>query len=488
MTKTRTAFRAALITGASLLATAGAAMAQDAAPAPRSPQEAEARIAALEAQLATLAQQVADLKAATAASLKDVRATQSATAVSIAAGRPTIASGDGAFSATLHAVMQLDAAQYYQDKGLPAALGNARDLNSGTNFRRARIGLDGKFYRNFEYNAVFDFGGAGTDGPGALQELWVQYNYAPLKLRVGVFAPNVGLEDAASPNGSLFPERPSGSELARGLAGADRRIALQGQALGERWLVSGAITGAKTGDGQTFDEQLAYLGRVAYVPFKGQDWLIHVGANASKVVTPAQTAVGGPYGVTIGDRPELRVDGTQLITTGAIDAAGARHFGAEAAAQAKNLLIQGEYFDIAIDRRNPAAGVNDPKFKAWYVEGSWVLSGEARRYNPNTFAFDAPAITAPFDPKKGQWGAWELAARYSVADLNYHELAAVAADRVRGGEQTIVSVGLNWFPNPVTKFSLGYYDVKIDRLDPAGGAVPLSQDYQVINLRSQYAF
>lgn len=486
MTKTCIAFRVALIAGASLLATAGAASAQDAEP--RSPAEAEARIAALEAQLATLAQQVADLKAATAASLKDVRAAQSATAVSIAAGKPTIASGDGAFSATIHAVMQLDAAQYYQDKGLPAVLGNARDLNSGTNFRRARIGVDGKFYKNFEYNALLDFGGAGTDGQGALQELWVQYNYAPFKVRVGAFAPNLGLEDAASTNGSLFPERPSGSELARGLAGADRRIALQGQALGERWLLSGAITGAKAGDGQTFDEQLGYLGRVAFVPFKGPDWLVHVGANASKVVTPAQTAVGGAYNVAVSDRPELRVDGTQLITTGAIDSTGARHYGFEAAAQKKNLLIQGEYFDIAIDRRNPASGATDPKFKAWYVEGSWVLTGEARRYNANNFAFEAPAIAHPFDPKKRQWGAWELAARYSVADLNYHERATLAADRVRGGEQKITTIGINWFPNPVTKFSLGYYDVSIDRLDPAGGAVPLSQDYQVVNLRSQYAF
>jgi phosphate-selective porin OprO/OprP len=78
---------------------------------------------------------------------------------------------------------------------------------------------------------------------------------------------------------------------------------VQGQALGERWLVSGAITGAKAGDGQTFDEQLGYVGRVAFVPLKGYDWLVHVGANASKVATPAQTTVGGAYAVTVSDRP-----------------------------------------------------------------------------------------------------------------------------------------------------------------------------------------
>ena len=484
-THTKFAFRAALIAGASLLATAGAASAQTAPSA----EETAARIAALEAQLAVLQQQVADLKAATAASFKDVRATQSATSVSIAGGKPTIASGDGAFSATLHGVMQLDAAHYFQDKGLPAVIGNARDLNNGTNFRRGRLGVDGKLAKNFEYSILLDFGGSGTDGSTALQELYLQYNYAPFKVRVGAFAPNLGLEDAASTNGSLFPERPSAAEAARGLAGADRRIALQTQAVGERWILSGAITGAKAGDGQTFDEQVGYLGRLAGTPFRGQDWLIHVGANASVVATPAQTtALSGAYPITIQDRPELRVDGQSLIGTGAIDAKGARHYGLELAAQKKNLLIQGEYFDYKIDRRNPAAGVSDPKFTGWYVEGGWVLTGEARKYTTSNFAFDAPAIANPFDPKKGKWGAWELAARYSVLDLNHHENAALAADRVRGGEQTIWTAGLNWFPNSVTKFSLDYLDVDIDRKDPAGGLVPLSQSYQAVNFRSQFAF
>ncbi|WP_421736329.1 OprO/OprP family phosphate-selective porin [Caulobacter sp.] len=484
MTTTKTALRVALIAGVSFLTMAGAASAQTASPA-----DAEARIAALEAQLSALSSQIADLKAATAASLKDVRATQSATTVSIAGGKPTIASGDGAFSATFHGVMQLDVAQYYQDKGLPAVIGNARDLNSGTNFRRGRLGVDGKAFKVFDYGILLDFGGAGTDGATVLQELYLQYNYAPFKVKVGAFAPNVGLEDAASTNGALFPERPSAAEAARGLAGADRRISLQAQTVGERWILSGAVTGAKAGDAQTFDEQLGYVLRFAGTPLKGEDWLIHAGVNASGVITPAQTtALTGAYGVTLQDRPELRVDGQQLVSTGSVDATGAQHYGLELAAQKKNLLIQGEYFDYKIERRNAAAGVSDPKFTGWYIEGGLVLTGETRKYNTGTFAFDAPTIAKPFDLKKGQWGAWELAARYSVLDLNHHENAVLAADRVRGGEQTISTVGVNWFPNSVTKFSLDYLDVSIDRKDPAGGLVGLSQDYQAVNFRSQFAF
>jgi phosphate-selective porin OprO/OprP len=486
MTTTQTALRTALIAGASLLAMTSAAHAQT-----LTPEQQQARIEALEAQIQALSGQISDLKAATAASLKDVRTAQSATTVSVANGKPSITSGDGAFSANIHAVMQLDATWYNQDSNLPAnAVG--RDLNSGTNFRRARLGVDGKAFKAFDYGILLDFGGSGTDGAGQLQEIYLQYNYAPFKVKVGAFAPNLGLEDAASTNGSLFAERPSAAEAARGLAGADRRISLQAQAVGERWIVSGAVTGAKAGDGATFDEQLGYVGRVAFNPFKGYDWLTHVGVNASRVAQPGQTALPGGttplgrYPITVEDRPELRTDGTRLVSSGAIDSSGARHYGFELAAQKKNFLIQGEYFDIALDRRNRAANVTDPKFSGWYVEGGWVLTGEQRKYNPANFAFDAPAIDKPFDPKKGQWGAWELAARYSVLDLNHHEYATVAADRVRGGLQEIATFGVNWFPNGVTKFSLDYLDVDVDRRDAAG--LQIGQSYKAVNLRSQYAF
>jgi phosphate-selective porin OprO/OprP len=486
-------FRSALLASAAAmsLAWAGAAAAQDvpqqtAQPDPPRDPTAE-RLAALETQLGDLQAQISDLKAQQAAGIGDVRATQQATTVSITNGKPTIASGDGQFSATFHGVMQLDTAIYSQDKSLPASVTTGRDLNSGTNFRRARLGVDGKVFGGFDYNILLDFGGSGTDGAGTLHELWIQYSgYKPLKFRVGAFAPNLGLEDAASTNGALFPERPSAAEAARSLAGADKRIGGQVLANGDHWLVAGAVTGAKTTDAATFDEQLGYTFRVAGTPLHGYDWLVHVGANASLVASPAQASLAGPYPITIQDRPELRVDGTQLVSSGAIDAENAHHWGLELAAQKQNFLIQGEYFDFTINRRGAAAGATDPHFTGWYVEGGWVLTGEARKYNFGNAAFDAPSIAKPFDPAAGQWGTWELAARYSVLDLNHHENSATVADRVRGGEQTIWTLGVNWFVNPVVKFQLDYLNVSVDR--QTSGGLQAGQDYQAVNLRSQFAF
>ena len=113
------------------------------------------------------------------------------------------------------------------------------------------------------------------------------------------------------------------------------------------------------------------------------------------------------------------------------------------------------------------------------------------------FAFDAPPVNHPVDLKNGAWGAFELAARYSLTDLNCQQGAAGEAaplDGLRGGEQKIYAAGLNWYLNPIIRSMLDYQHVTIDRLlpsaatfvTPAGAEV--GQHYHVFKVRSQLAF
>jgi phosphate-selective porin OprO/OprP len=441
----------------------------------------------------------------------------------ILAGKPSIASADGRFVANLHGVMQFDAADYSQRtpgpttsdfrRGAAAAdTAHARDLSSGTNFRRARIGIDGKAFGDFEYNLLFEFGGAGEEDAGHIQEMWVQYSgLKPFHVRVGAFPPSIGLEDQASTNGALFLERPAVADMARSLAGGDFREAASLWAAGQRWYASGAVTGRvvgvvnsqATGVAQPFDSALGLIGRGAFVPLMGDNYMLLLGAHGSYVARPADT--GGPdtavgatrYGVTFQERPELRVDGTRLISTGAINAAHAETVGLEAAGQYESLFLQAEYERFDIERRGAAAGVSDPDFSGFYVEGSWILTGERRRFNTGTFAFDAPPVDHPFSPADGSWGAFEVAGRYSTVNLNYHQGDAGKApliDSVRGGEQRIIAAGLNWYPNTFTRILLDYQDVRIDRLSssaatfatPAGAQI--GQHYHAVSLRTQFAF
>jgi len=447
----------------------------------------------------------------------------SAGGATITAGKPQIASADGRFVANLHGVMQFDAADYSQRtpgplgadarRGAAAAdTAHARDLSSGTNFRRARIGVDGKAFGDWDYNLLFEFGGAGEEDAGHIQEMWVQYSgLKPFRFRVGAFPPSIGLEDQASTNGALFLERPAIADIARGLAGGDFREAVQVTAAGRRWYVNGAVTGRvvgvvnsqATGVAQPFDSPLGLIGRAVFTPLLGDDYLVNVGVHGSYAARPVDS--GGPdtaagavrYGVTLQERPELRVDGTRLISTGAINADHASTLGLEAAAQWGSFFLQGEYERLEIERLGAAVGVTDPKFEGYYLEGSYLLTGERRRFNAGTFAFDAPPVDHPFSLADGTWGAFEIAGRYSRVDLNHHQGAAgtaPTADAVRGGEQRIVAAGLNWFPNTFVRFMLDYQDVRIRRLSPSAATfstpvgAQVGQHYHAVSFRSQFAF
>jgi phosphate-selective porin OprO/OprP len=209
--------------------------------------------------------------------------------------------------------------------------------------------------------------------------------------------------------------------------------------------------------------------------------------------------------VRLRDRPEIRVDSTRLIDTGSIDADSAYVYGLEAAANWKNWYLQAESFHYGIERTAGTSNLADPEFEGFYVQGSWILTGETRRYDPASGAFQSPRPFIPFS-SAGGWGAWELALRYSHLDLDFHcGLAGTAAtaDAIRGGTQNILALGVNWYVNNNVKVMLNWLHVDVDRLNPAGpgnltpfGAAPgtpplgvqIGQDLDIFGLRTQYAF
>jgi phosphate-selective porin OprO/OprP len=206
-------------------------------------------------------------------------------------------------------------------------------------------------------------------------------------------------------------------------------------------------------------------------------------------VTPLST-----YVVRLRDTPELRVDGTQFVDTGNIPARHASNWGLEFAVQHRNLFLQAEYERFNVERTD---GLASPDFSAWYVEGTWLITGEQRKYNAGAAAFDGPPVAHPVKLNGGGWGAWELAVRYSDLDLNYHEGAAGSApssSAVRGGRQQIVAAGINWYFNPVMRVMLDVEHVHVDRLSPNATnfqtpvGARIGQDFTAVAIRTQAAF
>lgn len=472
----------------------------------RSGGQQNSQLSAVQQQLDAMAAQLAEMKAAQDTASTDIATLKQAPAgssvtVTLPNGKPTFATADGRFTANVRAILMMDAGKYFQDDDLgPAVVG--RDLNEGVNFRRARIGFDGRLFQDFDYSFVYEFGGSGAEEAGRLYEASVTYTaLRPLRIKVGAFEPNVGLAAATSTSAMPILERPAPAEAARNVAAGDSRTAIQLSAAGvfgaddtgiaTRWFGATAFTGNTLGGTQQFDEQTAWTGRIALAPYSGTTWQAHIGGNIQYVIQPndavGAAGTGARYPIQIRDRPELRLDGTRLVDAGAIDADHATVYGGEAAFGFGSFLVEGEYFKYKIERRNSALA--NPNFDGWYVQGSWVLTGETRQYDPVEARFGAPKLNYNFNPKAGTWGAFELAARYSVLDLNYREGLAGAASPpggVRGGEQKILNVGVNWYWNPAMRMMLGYQHVEIDRLNATG--VRIGQTYDAVAARAQVAF
>ena len=512
--------RKSKIWGASLIVTLASgvsslALAQAAPPA-QAPDTREARIDQLESEVAELAAEVQDLKRGQAAQIQtiaDVQSKEDAPAApsvitTLTNGVPSIKSTDGNFVANFHGILQFDSAEYSQagigpinaagtgdNRRSGPALGSsatnidythARELKDGNDFRRARIGVDGKAFGSWDYKLIFDFAGSGVENSGQLYEGWIQYSgIKPLHLRVGAFSPSIGLEDQGSTNGMPLLERSAVEDIARGLAAGDTRTAVELWASGDHWLASAALTGRvigvlNTGTAsavpQTYGDQLGIVGRIAGTPFYASDWLVHVGVHGSYVISPANTtgpttagSAATPFTgevVAFSNTPELRVDGTKLINTGNIPARNASTVGLEVAAQKKNVYFQSEFEQFSVNRTDVPS---TPTFTGYYLEGGWILTGESRTYNKQTAAFDAPPVARPFSWGNGGIGAWELVARYSDINLNYNQGApgtAPSATSIRGGEETNATLGLNWYPNSFVRFMLDVSSVRIQRLSP----------------------
>ena len=148
------------------------------APAPASAasrEELEKQVEALKQQIAaqqqlleTLSAQIKDVKTSQAAQFSEgQRQAAESPKLTIKDGRPTFTSGDNKFSASLRGRLQFDYANYAQDDVGPFATDprrgsfgdateavRARDLNSGTNFRRAQIGVEGKILDDWTYSLI----------------------------------------------------------------------------------------------------------------------------------------------------------------------------------------------------------------------------------------------------------------------------------------------------------------------------------------------
>jgi phosphate-selective porin OprO/OprP len=124
-------------------------------------------------------------------------------------------------------------------------------------------------------------------------------------------------------------------------------------------------------------------------------------------------------------------------------------FGGELAAGVGSWLFQSEII-YGMLARDGATLLNMP---AGYAQLGYVLTGERRTYNPQAAAYSRVVPDNPFG--RGGGGAWEVAGRYSMLDLNH--------DDVQGGRLQDLTFGLNWYLNRFTRWEFNYIHPLLDR-------------------------
>ena len=118
--------------------------------------------------------------------------------------------------------------------------------------------------------------------------------------------------------------------------------------------------------------------------------------------------------------------------------------------------------------------------------------------NNNIGVWRGPSVTSPFSMGGGS-GAWSLSARYSNLDLNWREdignACTAFAQCIRGGEQNVLNIGLNWYLNANFKLMTEYSMVQIDRKTNGADNLltpivenSLDADFDIIQGRMQFTF
>jgi phosphate-selective porin OprO and OprP len=458
--------------------------------------------------------------------------------------------------------LQLDAGGYTGYNPAPMTL-DRKGLSDGVDLRRARIGVIGTFMTDWHYAFVYDFGNSSDSSNinnafananlstspttsntflSGVENAFLTYNGFynqsrpfPVAFDFGIMDVPWTLEEATSSNDLMFMERSTAQVIATTFGGGDFRSALDFRSNNDRYWLGMFLTGPNSGALHTagascntgtvavtpgtpcvtsaqmtgLGPQFSFLARGAYQLVQQNDATLHLGFNYANLFAPRIGA--NVAGISLSDRPELRVDPTSFLATGNIPASGGQVYGVEIAGSFRNFFAQGEYYHYVVDTRagvptvpgNLQGGIPGPalNFDGGYAQASYSIGG-TRHYDPTRGAYTGVIPENPMAPGSSGWGALEFAGRFSFVNLNSPFLTtatlgpAFSAPGVftggtttyGGGKQTAYGVGLNWYPNYNMKFMLDYEHVVVDNPQFFGGPNYRGATIDWIAARSQIVF
>jgi phosphate-selective porin OprO/OprP len=332
---------------------------------------------------------------------------------------------------------------------------------TNSRIRTARIGVEGTWNANWAYKAEVQFVG----GSATWEDLILEYKPTDnASIMVGNFK-TISLENITSSRYITFMERGAYNDIIDG----GRVMNISAKMNGDNWTAAISASGdsinnadpaqSATGGSEAFGANA----RVTFAPILTDTTKLHLGAWGR--IRDRQDQANFTYQ----NRNNTNY-GSRYVTSGAIGVSD-RMIGLEAALVQGPFSVQGEWANVKFDR---IGGLSDD-FNAFYVYGSWYITGESRNYEAKKGEFGRTKILNPVTA--GGMGAFEVGVRYDNVDMT--DIAGVNT----AGEYTAWTVGLNWYPHPYVRFMANYTKAENDnRL--AGADV----DVDTVQFRAQFDF
>ena len=316
-----------------------------------------------------------------------------------------------------------------EDQDIKLDVGEQED---GVEFRRARIYFSGLIYDNIEYKLQLDFEGGDAD----FKDAYLALTDFPLgKLQIGHFKEPFSLEELTSSKYLTFLERALPNALA---PSRNTGFMLHKTYSEERMTTAIGLFRDTDSYGEDQDDGgYNVTGRITALPIykdKGAS-LLHLGAAYSN------RKPDDSYSFDASPEAHLADD---FVDTGSILGDRVELLGLEAAWVKGPFSLQSEYIMADAGRFTGS----DVHFDGYYVQASYFLTGEHRRYKTTEGAFSRVKPKENYSRTSGGTGAWEAKARYSGLDLD--------DSNITGGELDNITVGLNWYLNPNTRVMWDY--------------------------------
>ena len=349
--------------------------------------------------------------------------------------------------------------------------GDDKNVSSTFYLNKVRPILSGTVGKYYDFLIMPDFG----QGKVVLEDAWANINYFPkAQFQLGKYKAPVNMERLQSDPYIEFVQR---SEVQNVVPNRDTGAELHGDLLDGKVtyqiaLMNGVPNNTASSDIDNNDGK-DFMGRIFLTPFKKseKEWLKGFGAG-----------FGGTYGTERGSTISAYKtwgQSTWFSYNKGVTASGLRtHLDPQIYYYWRHLGLMAEYAqdEHSLNLTTTHGGGATKRFinrtdtftdTGYMAQASYYLTGENA-----SFGWVKPLH--PFDPLKGSWGGWELAARISnVAAQTRQFQLGFASPNVSAKSATEFALGVNWYLSDNVKW---WFDYANTYFDGGAGTAALPKD------------